>query len=212
MITPGSSASRSRSWCIWRCAHWANRNEQARASPRDSAAEPCPGTSRERTHFSRLDPHDHRAHQSRICARARGPDPGKRRQSAGDECAFVAIRNRARDFRRVNDRTGGVALRHSQSRDRTGNGEDRSRPGLVHCTFRHGFIDCARNLHANVATRENLNMKLPNLPPFDHQPKKYSGPSADEVLRLRKEFLNPGIFLYYKKPLMLVEGKMNYVG
>jgi len=54
-------------------------------------------------------------------------------------------------------------------------------------------------------------MKLPDLPRFEHQPKKYTGPSADEVLRLRKEFLNPGIFLYYKKPLMLVKGKMQYV-
>jgi alanine-glyoxylate transaminase / (R)-3-amino-2-methylpropionate-pyruvate transaminase len=54
-------------------------------------------------------------------------------------------------------------------------------------------------------------MKTPDLPPFNHQPKKYSGPSADEVLRLRKQFLNPGIFLYYKRPLMLVEGKMQYV-
>src|SRR3954467_4354666 len=54
-------------------------------------------------------------------------------------------------------------------------------------------------------------MKLPELPPFDHKPAKYSGASADEVLRLRKQFLNPGIFLYYKKPIMLVEGKMQYV-
>jgi len=54
-------------------------------------------------------------------------------------------------------------------------------------------------------------MKTPELPPFDHQPTKYGGPSADEVLRLRKQFLNPGIFLYYKKPLMMVEGKMQYV-
>jgi len=54
-------------------------------------------------------------------------------------------------------------------------------------------------------------MKTPELPPFNHQPKKYLGPSADEVLRLRKEFLNPGIFLYYKKPIMFVEGKMQYV-
>ena len=54
-------------------------------------------------------------------------------------------------------------------------------------------------------------MKLPDLPPFEHQPRKYSGPSADEVLQLRKEFLNPGIFLYYKKPLMIVEGRMQYV-
>jgi alanine-glyoxylate transaminase / (R)-3-amino-2-methylpropionate-pyruvate transaminase len=54
-------------------------------------------------------------------------------------------------------------------------------------------------------------MKLPELPPFDHKPKKYGGPSADEVLRLRKQFLNPGIFLYYKKPIMFVEGKMQYL-
>jgi alanine-glyoxylate transaminase/(R)-3-amino-2-methylpropionate-pyruvate transaminase len=54
-------------------------------------------------------------------------------------------------------------------------------------------------------------MKLPDLPAFDHQPTKYSGPSAEEVLRLRKEFLNPGIFLYYKKPIMFVEGKMQYL-
>ena len=54
-------------------------------------------------------------------------------------------------------------------------------------------------------------MKTPELPPFNHQPRKYAGPSADEVLRLRKQFLNPGIFLYYKKPIMLVEGRMQYV-
>jgi alanine-glyoxylate transaminase/(R)-3-amino-2-methylpropionate-pyruvate transaminase len=54
-------------------------------------------------------------------------------------------------------------------------------------------------------------MQESELPSFDHQPQPYRGPSADEVLRLRKEFLNPGIFLYYKKPLMIVEGKMQYV-
>src|SRR6266550_1611485 len=65
------------------------------------------------------------------------------------------------------------------------------------------------------AQHYNLNrgfpMNLPDLPLFDHKPRKYNGPSAEEVLRLRKQFLNPGIFLYYKKPLMLVEGKMQYV-
>jgi len=39
-------------------------------------------------------------------------------------------------------------------------------------------------------------MKTPELPPFDHKPHKYSGPSPDEILKLRKEYLNPGIFLY----------------
>jgi alanine-glyoxylate transaminase/(R)-3-amino-2-methylpropionate-pyruvate transaminase len=54
-------------------------------------------------------------------------------------------------------------------------------------------------------------MNTPELPPFDHQPQKYSGPSAEEVLATRKQFLNPGIFLYYKKPIMFVEGKMQYL-
>jgi len=35
--------------------------------------------------------------------------------------------------------------------------------------------------------------------------------TAAEVLALRKQFMNPGIFLYYKTPLMVVEGSMQYV-
>ena len=54
-------------------------------------------------------------------------------------------------------------------------------------------------------------MKTPALPPFDYQPKPYTGLSTDEVLKLRRQFLNPGLFLYYKKPLMLVEGKGQYL-
>ena len=50
----------------------------------------------------------------------------------------------------------------------------------------------------------------PTLPTTSHTPQKYVGPSAAEVLAQRKQFLNPGIFLYYKDPLMLVEGKMQY--
>lgn len=54
-------------------------------------------------------------------------------------------------------------------------------------------------------------MNTPVLPPTSHQPKAYTGPSAEEVLALRKQYLSPGLFLYYKKPLMIVEGKMQYV-
>ncbi|MEX1110523.1 MAG: aminotransferase class III-fold pyridoxal phosphate-dependent enzyme, partial [Chthoniobacterales bacterium] len=54
-------------------------------------------------------------------------------------------------------------------------------------------------------------MKTPALPPTDHQPQPYTGPSPEEVLALRKQFMNPGIFLYYKKPLMVVEGRRQYV-
>ena len=54
-------------------------------------------------------------------------------------------------------------------------------------------------------------MKKPDLPPCDHQPRPYDGAPAEEVLALREQFMNPGIFLYYKKPLMLVEGHRQYV-
>src|SRR5580704_6353067 len=54
-------------------------------------------------------------------------------------------------------------------------------------------------------------MKTPELPPFDYTPKPYQGPSAEEVLALRKQFLNPALFLYYRKPMMIVEGKGQYV-
>lgn len=51
----------------------------------------------------------------------------------------------------------------------------------------------------------------PTLPPCDHQPRPYAGPAKDEVLALRKQFLNPTIFTYYAKPLMIVEGHMQYL-
>lgn len=54
-------------------------------------------------------------------------------------------------------------------------------------------------------------MKNIPLPPCRHQPKKYAGPSAAEVLARRRQFMNPGIFLYYKNPIMLVEGAGQYV-
>ena len=50
-------------------------------------------------------------------------------------------------------------------------------------------------------------MKSATLPPFDYKPRPYTGPSAEEVFALRKQFLNPAIFHYYKKPIMIVEGK-----
>ena len=54
-------------------------------------------------------------------------------------------------------------------------------------------------------------MKVPPLPPTSYAPQKYTGPSAAEVLAQRKQFLNPGIFLYYREPIMLVAGRMQYV-
>ena len=50
-----------------------------------------------------------------------------------------------------------------------------------------------------------------SLPVCSHRPGAYDGPSKDEVLALRQEYLTPALITYYKEPLMVVEGHMQYV-
>lgn len=50
-----------------------------------------------------------------------------------------------------------------------------------------------------------------SLPQFDHRPTPYAGPTRDEVIALRKQYLSPGLLTYYAEPMMIVEGKMQYV-
>ncbi len=49
------------------------------------------------------------------------------------------------------------------------------------------------------------------LPIVDHTPTPYDGPTRDEVIALRHQYLSPGILSYYREPLMLVEGHMQYL-
>lgn len=51
----------------------------------------------------------------------------------------------------------------------------------------------------------------PQLPPFDFVPAPYAGPSPREVLALRKAHLSPAIFHYYKNPVMIVQGRGQYL-
>lgn len=51
----------------------------------------------------------------------------------------------------------------------------------------------------------------PALPIVDHVPQAYDGPSRDEVIAMRHQFISPGVITYYKDPLMVVEGYMQYV-
>ncbi|HEV3449031.1 MAG TPA: aminotransferase class III-fold pyridoxal phosphate-dependent enzyme, partial [Gemmataceae bacterium] len=57
-----------------------------------------------------------------------------------------------------------------------------------------------------VATRKTV-----PLPLSVHRPAPYSGPSRDEVLALRRQYLTPGLITYYREPLLIVEGHMQYV-
>ena len=49
------------------------------------------------------------------------------------------------------------------------------------------------------------------MPPTDHVPRPYDGPSREEVLAMRKQYNNPGVFTIYRDPLMIVEGHMQYL-
>ncbi len=52
---------------------------------------------------------------------------------------------------------------------------------------------------------------LPQLPACDHAPAPYKGPSREDVLAGRAKYCNPALFTLYKKPLMIVEGHMQYL-
>src|SRR5260370_681855 len=51
----------------------------------------------------------------------------------------------------------------------------------------------------------------PALPQSSHQPAPYTGPARDEVLAMRREYLTPGLITYYREPLLVVEGHMQYL-
>ena len=49
------------------------------------------------------------------------------------------------------------------------------------------------------------------LPVAQFSPPAYDGPAKDEILALRREYLNAGIITYYQDPLCVVAGHMQYV-
>jgi alanine-glyoxylate transaminase/(R)-3-amino-2-methylpropionate-pyruvate transaminase len=65
--------------------------------------------------------------------------------------------------------------------------------------------------HKEVHVAAAIDVKKRALPPCDYTPKPYDGPSKEEVLALRRKYLTPGLITYYRDPLLIVEGKMQYV-
>ena len=57
----------------------------------------------------------------------------------------------------------------------------------------------------------NTENEIPQLPPTDHSPQPYDGPTIEEVAALRHRYLSPALLTYYKEPIMIVEGSMQYV-
>jgi alanine-glyoxylate transaminase/(R)-3-amino-2-methylpropionate-pyruvate transaminase len=61
---------------------------------------------------------------------------------------------------------------------------------------------------AKPAASTRRRMSLPLSP---HRPAPYTGPSRDEVLALRRQYLTPALITYYREPLLIAEGHMQYV-
>lgn len=57
-------------------------------------------------------------------------------------------------------------------------------------------------------TAPKLNNQMPSC---DYKPRPYAGPSKAEVLETRRQFVNPGVFTYYKEPIMIIDGYMQYL-
>ena len=49
------------------------------------------------------------------------------------------------------------------------------------------------------------------LPATDHTPSPHTGPSRDQMLALRRQYINPGVLTFYREPLPIVEGHMQYL-
>ncbi|NEP83592.1 MAG: aspartate aminotransferase family protein [Okeania sp. SIO3B3] len=60
-------------------------------------------------------------------------------------------------------------------------------------------------------TNKILRQDIPSIPPYNYQPTPYLGISKQEVIELRKQYINPVVATYYKEPIMIVEGSMQYV-
>jgi alanine-glyoxylate transaminase / (R)-3-amino-2-methylpropionate-pyruvate transaminase len=52
---------------------------------------------------------------------------------------------------------------------------------------------------------------VPKLPECVFTPPKYDGPTKEEVQQLRGEYLTPALMTYYKDPIMIVDGHMQYL-
>ncbi|KAF2306513.1 hypothetical protein GH714_018890 [Hevea brasiliensis] len=55
---------------------------------------------------------------------------------------------------------------------------------------------------SQLAQKEDNDVLIPKMPPFDYSPPPYTGPSANEIMAKRKEFLSPSLFHFYKNPVV----------
>jgi alanine-glyoxylate transaminase / (R)-3-amino-2-methylpropionate-pyruvate transaminase len=64
-----------------------------------------------------------------------------------------------------------------------------------------------------TAARSTTSSSAPQvkMPATDFKPRKYDGPSREEVIAMRKQYANPAIFTMFREPIMIVEGHMQWL-
>lgn len=67
-----------------------------------------------------------------------------------------------------------------------------------------------RQYHADVS-KQTTDAESPVMPECDFKPQPYKGPSYERICAIRRENLMPNILTYYKKPLLLHEGHMQWL-
>ena len=67
------------------------------------------------------------------------------------------------------------------------------------------------NNNISPVTNNIVSQDIPSIPAYNYQPTPYVGLSAQQVMDLRKQYINPVVATYYQRPIMIVEGSMQYV-
>jgi len=49
------------------------------------------------------------------------------------------------------------------------------------------------------------------MPPHAYTPAKYTGPSYEDMLAMRKQYHSPAAFLLYREPVMITDASMQYM-
>ncbi|KAL3615734.1 hypothetical protein CASFOL_040028 [Castilleja foliolosa] len=62
-----------------------------------------------------------------------------------------------------------------------------------------------------AAAAKDTTEQFPKIPPLDYTPPPYTGPTSAEILSKRKQFLSPSMFYFYKNPVNIVHGRMQYL-
>ena len=73
--------------------------------------------------------------------------------------------------------------------------------------LRSSFLKRLLGSKSTQALQTKALASAPELPPCDFVPDKYTGPSHEQMSKVRAAHINPGIISYYRNPISICQGK-----